>query len=418
MRSVRPSAFTPQTVAIGPFHRSLIHRGEYAYSFSEMETCKLMAAKALARNFTNPDDFHRLAGDIMSEEARVRACFDRGLGLEELSREELGYTLALDSVFVVAILHSIYMDVEKALPDAGAGYDKVKLRRMDSSFSPIFNTRFSHPVRKAVLLDLLLLENQIPLFLLKKVIRMDRRYKTEKDVEEQFRGFMRAVADQALPFCGDVRSQEAEGQHLLDCLYATATATHSPAVDRGLDLRSATVPTATQLHKAGVKFKGHGGSLSYIAFDSHTLTLPRIHVGDETERIFRNLLAHESQLIDRAEVLSYLHFMNSLINTAEDVGLLVDAEVVSQSIGSNQDVATIWNELALNTLGVLTQPYSKAARSTREYMDNQIHAMLAELMQRYFSRPWLVLSLISGTALLVMTFLTMLYTMDIYWKGG
>lgn len=432
---VRPSAFTPQTLAIGPLHRNLVKEGLYAFSFAEMEEYKLLAAKLLLSAQSSSEDAARLIDklvqEILKEEEEVRACFGKEMGLSGLGSEELGYMLGLDCIFIVALMHSLYNELHAG--DA----DDEKIWWVPSSFSRVYERHLAHPVKKAALLDLLLLENQVPLFLVKKVMQMmDRRY-GDDDVEASFQELVDAVAYMALPFCKGVKGLGGRhAKHLLDCLYTIVThpsQDYHPTFIKSADQRShitdpllqdhgqlllpGLVPTATQLRQAGVQFKGHPLSLSHVSFERHTLTLPNIHVGDETERIFRNLLAHESQLLGRAEVASYLHFMNSLINTADDVAVLVEAGVISENIGDYKHVARLWNQLATNTACIFTPGYSDVASLAKAYVEAEIHGVMAELRERYFSRPWLVLSLLSGTALLLMTFIIMWYTIELYIKG-
>lgn len=420
LRSVRPAAFTPQTVAIGPYHRKLLHEGEGCYSFTEMERYKLMAAKAVAQMFQSPATFALLVEDVVREEVKVRASFDTGLGLEDLNQEQLGYMFAVDAAFVVAILQSMCND----LATDSARCQKAK-HCLLSNFFPVFSRNFSHPMRKAVELDFLLFENQIPLFLLKKVIRMDKRHASSAhNADAELEAFIEALACRALPFgssthCiseGFQKLGAVEGKHLLDCMYRIATLGNPDSIDE-LDTNPVALPTATRLRKAGVRFKSHDRSLSEVSFKGSTLKLPSIRVDDGTERLFRNLVAYESHTTVRADVVSYLHFMNFLINTAEDVCILADAGIVVQTIGDNTQVAKMWNELAKNTACVFTKQYSEVSRLAKHYVDLQIHGVLAEFTERYFSRPWLVVSLLSGLSLLLMTFLTMFYTILLYKKG-
>eukprot|EP00250_Pteridium_aquilinum_P017873 c23815_g1_i4 orf=111-1529(+) len=425
---VRPSAFTPQTLAIGPFHRNLVKEGVYAFSFAKMEEYKLLAAKALSAQPSSAGAslIVALAEEIAREEKEVRACFGREMGLERVGIEEMCYMLALDCIFIVAIMHSLYNELHAGDPEDERAW------WVPSSFSHVYEGRFPHPLKKAITLDLLLLENQVPLFLVKKVMQMmDGRY--GDDVEASFQELVAVLAYRALPFCKKVKLVEARNaKHLLDCLYTQVTADDDdqnfvkegrterfPPLQRNR-LRQGEadfLPTASKLSQAGVQFKGHCFSLRRVSFEHHTLTLPIIHVNDETELIFRNLLAHESQLVGRAEVASYLHFMNSLINTAADVEVLVEAGVITENVGDYKHVARLWNELATNTVCIFTPRYNNVANSAKDYVNKEIHSVLAELRERYFSRPWLVLSLLSGTALLIMTFITMWYTIEVYIKA-
>lgn len=425
LHSVRPSAFTPQTLAIGAFHRNLIKQGDYAFSFAEMEELKLMAAKALSAQSSAAAPagglIPSMVQEVRKQEKDVRAYFGSDMGLEELCSDELCYMLALDCVFIVAMMHCLYNELQTR------NADDAKRWWAPSSFMQVYETRFAPPLKKAAMLDLLLLENQVPLFLVKKVMQM---IDGVDDVEVSWQALVDVVAYRALPFCKGVRGVGARNaKHLLDCLYSVVTCNvdnddcqklGDALLQRDLlrQGRFCVVPTASQLRQAGVKFNGHSLSLSHVSFHRHTLNLPIIHVGNETERIFRNLLAHESQLSGgRADLVSYLHFMNSLINTAEDVAVLVEAGVISESIGDHHQVARLWNELATNTVCIFTPRYMHVGALANAYLEKEIHSVMTELRERYFSRPWLLLSVFSGTALLVMTFVIMWYTIEIYIKG-
>jgi hypothetical protein len=148
------------------------------------------------------------------------------------------------------------------------------------------------------------------------------------------------------------------------------------------------------------------------------LYLPRIRVGDETEAFFRNLIAYESQLPGKAGhgvgVLSYLRFMNSLVDTPDDVSLLVDKGVIAQDIGSNEEVAGMWNRLCANTARVRDPALDRLVGRLSAHAARRVNALKAEFKRTYLSRPWLFVSLLSGASVILMTLLTMYYTILLY----
>jgi hypothetical protein len=175
------------------------------------------------------------------------------------------------------------------------------------------------------------------------------------------------------------------------------------------------MPGATRLHLSGVRFHGHWGSLGELCFQNGLLSLPRIHVSDDTEMLFRNLIAFESSFTpDRLDVISYLHFMDFLIDTPADVGLLIDNQIITETVGSDERVTDIWNRLCRNTVCVFSPTYRSVADDLKAHCRSPWRLLWAEFYRSNLSRPWLVVSILSGSALLVMTFLILWYTILLY----
>jgi hypothetical protein len=195
-------------------------------------------------------------------------------------------------------------------------------------------------------------------------------------------------------------------------------------------------PSAIELQNAGIRFKPMDGlarrrhrpgshrSMVSVKYDERRaiLYIPRIRVGDETEGFFRNLIAYESQKgggggdgeDDEVGVLSYLRFMNCLVDTPDDVALLVEKGVIAQDIGSNDEVARMWNQLCVNTMRVCNRPYERVARQLMRHTQRKANTLKAEFKRTYFSRPWFLVSLLSAASLIVMTLVIMLYTIALY----
>ena len=74
------------------------------------------------------------------------------------------------------------------------------------------------------------------------------------------------------------------------------------------------------------------------------LEIPSFTVGDATECVIRNLMALEQCHYPRkAYICNYIVLLDHLINTAEDVDLLVEKKVLFNWLGSNKAVATLIN---------------------------------------------------------------------------
>uniref|UniRef100_A0A2N9I4D0 Secreted protein n=1 Tax=Fagus sylvatica TaxID=28930 RepID=A0A2N9I4D0_FAGSY len=76
------------------------------------------------------------------------------------------------------------------------------------------------------------------------------------------------------------------------------------------------------------------------------LVIPRFVVDCKTEGLFRNLMALEQcHYPSHAYICNYIMLLDFLINTKDDVELLVDKRIIVNSLGSNKAVALMVNKL-------------------------------------------------------------------------
>ena len=82
------------------------------------------------------------------------------------------------------------------------------------------------------------------------------------------------------------------------------------------------------------------------------LVVLQFMVHDGTEERFRNLMALEQcHYPDDAYICNYIELLDYLINSKEDVELLVDKRIIVNLLGSNKAVAKIVNKLRLEIVG-------------------------------------------------------------------
>nr|GMD05958.1 UPF0481 protein At3g47200-like [Ipomoea batatas] len=114
-----------------------------------------------------------------------------------------------------------------------------------------------------------------------------------------------------------------------------------------LDSESSHIPTATELREAGVDFKKVGKigsinpnettSLFDINFNHSVLEIPSFGLYDESESFFRNLIAYElySPDLHTKYFVSFAIFMDDLINTDKDVILLRKKGIFVSGLGDD-----------------------------------------------------------------------------------
>ncbi|KAL7164287.1 hypothetical protein ACSBR2_040241 [Camellia fascicularis] len=156
------------------------------------------------------------------------------------------------------------------------------------------------------------------------------------------------------------------------------------------------IPSATELHEAGVKFEvSSSKNLFDIKFRGNILEIPHTKIYDSTERFLRNIIAYEQCHCDDKFFADYSLIMDYLINTSKDVELLVQAKIIENWLSDNNDVSNLFNGL------------NKEFMSTElnDYCEIPGHKWKATLRQDYCKTPWRVLSIIVADILLGLTFI-------------
>lgn len=196
-------------------------------------------------------------------------------------------------------------------------------------------------------------------------------------------------------------------------MYQVRPKPHSPVIH---------IPTVTQLKEAGIRVAV--GDTKWIA-DVHfkrswlnqgTLYIPAFSVYDETEVLLRNLLTFEYVVETKRDLRSYVHLMDNLINTEEDVKLMRESRVLkNNSLGSDELLANMLNKMLFGIVIKLSKDYLSMFHRIMDHYDNSFNKLTGEFFGLYFRRkPWLFIGggLVLATA--VATILSTVYTILTY----
>ncbi|KAG2668442.1 hypothetical protein I3760_15G160600 [Carya illinoinensis] len=106
------------------------------------------------------------------------------------------------------------------------------------------------------------------------------------------------------------------------------------------------VHNAKTLHYAGIQFKNNSGSILDIKLKGKTLQIPTMIIDDSTDPLLRNLIAYEQNNRSAAPYFCCLAvFLDSVVDTVEDVRILRDAGIIKQAKGGDEEVANLFNSL-------------------------------------------------------------------------
>ena len=135
------------------------------------------------------------------------------------------------------------------------------------------------------------------------------------------------------------------------------------------------------------------------------LLIPEFVVDNRTEELFRNLMALEQcHYPGDAYICDYIKLLDFLINSEEDVELLVDKRIIVNLLGSNTEVAKMINRLCREIVGTKSY-YSKVTKKLNDYYKNDWFKRTASLRNVYFRDIWRSTATVVGFVVLLITIL-------------
>ncbi|XP_010904999.1 putative UPF0481 protein At3g02645 [Elaeis guineensis] len=185
--STNPEAYVPQLFALGPYHKG---RPE----LYDMERYKIASAKRAA-NALRDLRFELIVDCFIELEHKIRAPYHRYL---DYNGDTLAWMMAIDACFLLEFIQKYHGDQEdKAV---GNGFSKVSW------------------VNNATVRDIMMLENQIPLFLLRKILEFQCSSAQSADevLSEILERFLKEVS--AFKMIGNI-VDITQHVHLLQLLY-------------------------------------------------------------------------------------------------------------------------------------------------------------------------------------------------------
>ncbi|KAH7520233.1 UPF0481 protein At3g47200 [Ziziphus jujuba] len=183
--------------------------------------------------------------------------------------------------------------------------------------------------------------------------------------------------------------------------------------------RQQLIHCVTELREAGIKFKKRKTDRFWdIKFKNGILRIPRLLIHDGTKSLFLNLIAFEQCHLDCSnDITSYVIFMDNLINSPEDVGYLHYCGIIEHWLGSDDEVADLFNRLCQEVVFDINDSYlSPLSEKVNRYYNYRWNTWRASLKHNYFGNPWAIISLVAAIVLLLLTFAQTFYGVYGYYK--
>jgi len=176
------------------------------------------------------------------------------------------------------------------------------------------------------------------------------------------------------------------------------------ATEEGFGLES--LQSVTVLKKAGLQIKGILGMVQQVAFENGRLFLPIMSQTQKIESYICNMAAYETWNTSAPfPFMDYLLPMSHLIKTPEDVSSLVDCGVIRAYLGTQQRIFQLRERLQS---AVRYSTYSYEYRENivnpiNRHCASPLNVMTTDFYNKFCSKAWLVISVISAIILLVAT---------------
>ncbi|KAI9072858.1 hypothetical protein K1719_045176 [Acacia pycnantha] len=390
LRALNKEAYTPQIVSIGPFHH-----GNGNKRLQNMEMHKQILFKRFtqrAMSSCQEDLVKDLVAFVKDLEPKVRACYSEKI---TLTTGKLVKLILIDAGFIIELFTS--------------------------------NGNFSQQwLEDSIRDDLLLIENQLPFFVIKELY--NKAFPQYHDGRSGY-SFLKLTYDyfdcyncQKLKPNAHVKIKHFTDllrlfylrkemhQHGMTCTHEEMPQRDNSSIEEG---RHILLYNANALQEAGIKLKASKSKcLLDLKFSGHILEIPQILVEDGTEVVFRNMIALEHcHYPDDAYITNYALILDRLIDTSKDVDLLIDGKIVRHYLGDRHNVASFFNGLCKNVVQTNFNPkYVDICEGLNKYCENLWHKKVATLRRDYCNTAWRTVASVGGIILLVLTIVQTIFS--------
>ena len=378
LRKWNKAAYTPRVISIGPYH----HNKE---EFQTTERHKVTYLRHFMRRCErNLDD---LVCTIRKLEDSIKFCYVESVQLKSNDFVEM---ILFDVIFILELFL-------KSQQREQATDDPRNVGNCLNSLDDPMNVE--NWLYTLVVHELLLLENQVPFFVIEQLylLALPSLSKSLSLIQLTFNFFKHLNVHEKAP--------EGEIQHFTDLLRFFEL----PSV-KELPVRHHEVIypkySLTQLREAGVEFEVVSSNrVLGLNFNKGVLKIPLLAFEDNMEARVRNIMALEQ--CDPRKLLYFTDFiliLDRLVNTNTDVDLLSDKGIVVNSLGDNNVVTSIINNLNRGIFrGDMNRNYCDLCKALNAFYEERWHRWKALLRHQYFSSPWRSASTIAAIILLVLT---------------
>nr|CAD1834943.1 unnamed protein product [Ananas comosus var. bracteatus] len=480
IRMVDRKAYEPIVLSIGPYHY-----GNPALQAMEKDKWNCLYYVLKLNPEKKLQDYLEAIGEL---ENQARACYSEEIKMEY---KEFLQMLLLDGCFILVSLygldgiarpkdkvHGETANHQEIIEKNGASEEniteehatkkklvpEVELSQVDSSQQNTLSNIAEHDAKyqeepdqfglwyvSFITHDLLLLENQIPFFVVQRIYELvageaartkSLTNRIAKFVEEHLYYYPKAIRESGRPKDfqhllhlayiyvkpsqrqGECHQYWANSQYVKRILHLGRRylkLRHQPENEENsyinqhsyyLLARQQRWRRAVQYHEAGVEFKKREfdehspHSLLDIKYSNGVMEIPRLPIDPNTLSFFRNFIAFEQTCPQVGnDIAAYTVFMSQLISMADDVTLLARRGIIMHQLRSDEEVSALFTKLTKDVVfDFNSNHYLKSLSWIMEaHYQSRLNRWMAWLRHNHFSNPWLSLAALAASIVLFCT---------------
>ncbi|XP_020962395.1 UPF0481 protein At3g47200-like [Arachis ipaensis] len=375
IRQTNEDAYTPMVVSVGPLH----HRNPRVLS---MESHKQVYYRHFIKR--SKASLTDLMSCVRELEPQIRACYYENIDfvgnktLTDLTVDEFVKLILVDCGFVF----ELFLRYDEGTTEDDVIFSKSWLQ-----------LRLSY--------DLLLLENQLPLFVFVKLYNLAF---ASSDGDDEFPSFM----DLSYSYFSAENNVNDQIVHFTDLCRYCILKQQRPCERKHKHLVLG--HSASELLEAGLKFqvvnKSSPIDILDLKFEHGVLTIPHITVDDFTEVWLRNIVALEQcHYPDEHYITDYVNFLKQLVNSNRDADVLIKAGIIQSDVsGSDISVAKLFRDVDKHILlENYNVNYLQICDDLNAYYKHPCNTKMATLRRDYFPTPWKTAASIAGIILLLLS---------------
>ncbi|XAR58169.1 hypothetical protein NMG60_11026574 [Bertholletia excelsa] len=382
LREGNESHYTPTAISIGPLHAT-------AERLKDAEELKKRFLASFLSRFRKPVLPHLIC-QLLRLERSARLSYAEDF--KNLQTEEFAKMMLLDGCFIIELMLRFESGTITDVND------------------PILVGRARGPLLYNILQDLLLLENQLPFFILQALYKV---VQDESSVSNTLVELTRILFIGALPVVKHSFSplnSENFPSHLLELVLFTLfprAVGYKNAKKMSYHswqcMRSASDLALYGIKFADVRFIDSMEDVSFGKSKRGVLKMPHLDIQESTTSLFKNLLALEQCSYEKYSgfFTSFLILMDTLIDTEIDVEILVKAGVLESYSNDKLALLSLFNDLTAKFIyDVEKCHYAYVFEEMERYCSHPIRQFRAYFMRYCFASKW---DILNGILLFVLT---------------
>ncbi|KAD6453856.1 hypothetical protein E3N88_08562 [Mikania micrantha] len=381
LREVSPSSFTPRVVSIGPLHKGY-------KSLKSLENKKVTILTQLLHKTGSPKEtFQACMQKMMDSIKRIKGYYFA----IDFKHSDLNLALMMltDGCFILEFINSLSSEDENE-------FSKNRLRSRN------------------IALDLVMLENQIPYFVLLDIynyLTVDKNLK-----RPALHIMLKELLDLIHPFEEPLEDDDENVRdtisthhfHILDLLHKFYQPINFelPAIKT-----PPTAHSAVELIKVGVKIMPDKDSdwpmamkfeYSKSSRNANTLRMPVVRIDNFFEVVLRNLIAYEQYSPVENYVTSYAMAMDMLVATPADIAKLGKSGVIISHLGSNEKAADMISSICKN-VNLQDFYYMEPWKNIAQYHNKHWPRQFRVFKRTYIEAPFKAVALIAAVTVFLIT---------------